>query len=141
MRSSRLTLLASALLLAAPMAAHAQQPAPKPAAKSTAQAAPKTMTADEFEARVRGELKKIKARLKLTPDQETQLRSLMVEEVDRMDALAFRYEGEARQLLTDSRAKMRSVLTPAQQTEWDKIKVEYQERIRARAEQRPASGT
>ena len=134
MRTSRSVILAAALLLGAPGAARAQQPAQKPAA-----GAPKTMTAAEFEARVRAELQKIKARLKLTTEQEAQLRSFMVEEVDRMDALAFRYEGEARQVLTDSRAKMRNVLTPAQQAEWDKIKVEYREQIRARAEQKPAS--
>jgi Spy/CpxP family protein refolding chaperone len=97
------------------------------------------MTAEEFDARVKAELDKIRARLKLTPEQQTQLKALLTEEVDRMDALAYRYEGEARTVLTDSRAKMRNVLTPKQQTEWDKIKVEYREQIRAKAEGKPAS--
>ena len=70
--------------------------------------------APDMAARVKAELKKIDARLKLTPDQKDKLKGMLEEKWSKMDALDQEY-----------RAKMRDVLTPAQQTEWDKIKSEY----------------
>jgi Spy/CpxP family protein refolding chaperone len=68
----------------------------------------------DMAAKVQAELKKIDARLKLTPDQKDKLKGLIQERWDKADALDKEY-----------RAKMRDVLTPAQQTEWDKIKSEH----------------
>ena len=73
-------------------------------------------------AKVQAELKKIDARLKLTPDQKDKLKGILSEKFDKMDALDKEY-----------RAKMRDVLTPAQQTEWDKIKSEYRAKAAAKA--------
>ena len=70
--------------------------------------------AAETAARVKAELQKIDARLKLTPDQKDKMKGILQEKFDKQDALDKEY-----------RAKMRDVLTPAQQTEWDKIKSEY----------------
>jgi len=71
-------------------------------------------------AKVQAELKKIDARLKLTPDQKDKLKGLIQERLDKGDALNKEYK-----------AKMRDVLTPAQQTEWDKIKSEYKAKAKA----------
>ena len=77
--------------------------------------------AAEVAARVKAELKKIDARLKLTPDQKEKLRGLLEEGATKMDALDKEY-----------RAKMREVLTSDQQKEWDKIKSEYRARMQAK---------
>ena len=77
--------------------------------------------AAEVAARVKAELKKIDARLKLTPDQKEKLRGLLEESWAKMDALDKEY-----------RAKMRDVLTTDQQKEWDKIKSEYRARMQAK---------
>jgi len=74
--------------------------------------------AADMAARVKAELKKIDARLKLTGDQKDKLKGLLEEKWNKMDALD-----------TEYRAKMRDVLTPAQQTEWDKIKSEYRAKM------------
>jgi Spy/CpxP family protein refolding chaperone len=74
----------------------------------------------DMAAKVQAELKKIDARLKLTPDQKDKLRGLIQERLDKADALDKEY-----------RAKMRDVLTPAQQTEWDKIKSEYKAKMKS----------
>jgi len=71
-------------------------------------------------AKVKAELQKIDARLKLTPDQKDKMRGILQEKFDKMDALDKEY-----------RAKLRDVLTPAQQTEWDKIKSEYKAKMKA----------
>ena len=71
-------------------------------------------------ARVKAELQKIDARLKLTPDQKDKMKGILQEKFDKMDALDKEYRG-----------KLRDVLTPAQQTEWDKIKAEYRAKAKA----------
>jgi len=71
-------------------------------------------------ARVKAELQKIDARLKLTPDQKDKMRGILQEKFDKMDALDKEY-----------RAKLRDVMTPAQQAEWDKIKSEYKAKMKA----------
>jgi len=76
--------------------------------------------AAEVAARVKKELQKIDARLKLTPDQKDKMKSILSEKFDKMDALDKEY-----------RAKLRDVMTPAQQAEWDKIKAEYKAKMKA----------
>ena len=71
-------------------------------------------------ARVKAELQKIDARLKLTPDQKDKMKGILQEKFDKMDALDKEY-----------RAKLREVMTPAQQAEWDKIKAEYKAKMKA----------
>ena len=78
--------------------------------------------------KVKAELNKIDARLKLTPDQKTQVKTLLVEQSDKMDALYAEIEPRAQAIHTEYRGKIRGVLTPAQQAEWDKIKGEYKEK-------------
>lgn len=88
-------------------------------ALSTGAAFAQAATSDSA-ARVKAELQKIDARLKLSADQKEKLRGLIEERIDKGDALNKEYK-----------AKMRDVLTPAQQTEWDKIKSEYKAKAKA----------
>jgi Spy/CpxP family protein refolding chaperone len=74
--------------------------------------------AAELAARVKAELKKIDARLKLTADQREKLKGMLEEKWSKMDALD-----------TEYRAKMREVLTTDQQKEWDRIKSEYRAKV------------
>ena len=76
----------------------------------------------DMAAKVKAELQKIDARLKLTPDQKVKMKGILEEKFDKMDALDKEYRG-----------KLREVLTPAQQTEWDKIKAEYKAKAKAKA--------
>jgi hypothetical protein len=76
--------------------------------------------AAETAARVKAELQKIDARLKLTPDQKDKMKGILQEKFDKQDALDKEY-----------RAKLRDVMTPTQQAEWDKIKSEYRAKAKA----------
>jgi hypothetical protein len=79
----------------------------------------------DAENKIRAELKKIDARLKLTPEQKTQVTSLLGEQDTKLDALYAEIEPRETAIITEYRGKIRGVLTPTQQTEWDKIKGEY----------------
>ena len=83
---------------------------------------------EEVAAKTKAELAKIDARLKLTPDQKTQVRTLLGQEADKLDALYAEIEPRETAIRTEYRHKIRGVLTPTQQTEWDKIKGEYKEK-------------
>lgn len=96
--------------------------------------------AKALEAKITEELKKIDARLKLTPEQKTSLKGIMTEEDAKLDALYTEYDTKETALLNEYRGKMRAVLTPEQQTEWDKIKAEYQARYKAWKEKQKATG-
>jgi hypothetical protein len=80
---------------------------------------------DEVAKKVQGELKKIDGRLKLSADQKTQVKTLLVEQSDKLDELYAEIEPREEAIRTEYRDKIRGVLTPEQQTEWDKIKSEY----------------
>lgn len=79
----------------------------------------------DLENKARAELKKIDARLKLTPDQKTQVGNLLTEQSDKLDALYAEIAPREDAIITEYRGKIRGVLTPTQQAEWDKIKSEY----------------
>ena len=83
---------------------------------------------NEVANKLQGELKKIDARLKLTPDQKTQVKALLGEQMDKLDALYAEIEPRETAIVTEYRDKVRGVLTPAQQAEWDKMKGEYKEK-------------
>ena len=89
-------------------------------ALSTGAAFAQAAASDATAAKVKAELQKIDARLKLTAEQKATLKGLIEERIDKGDALNKEYK-----------AKMRDVLTPAQQTEWDKIKSEYKAKAKA----------
>lgn len=88
------------------------------------------------------EIKKIDARLKLTPEQKTQLRGIMETESAKLDALYKEYEPREDAIVSEARGKMKDVLTPEQQKEWAKIKEEYSVRWKEyRAKQKAATVT
>jgi Spy/CpxP family protein refolding chaperone len=78
--------------------------------------------------KVQAELNKIDARLKLNPDQKTQIKTLLGEQSDKLDALYAEIEPRETAIKTEYRGKIRQVLTAEQQAEWDKIKGEYKEK-------------
>ena len=83
---------------------------------------------EEVAGKVKAELAKIDARLKLSPEQKTQVRTLLGEESNKLDALYKEIEPRETALHNEYKGKIRGVLTPTQQAEWDKIKSEYQEK-------------
>jgi hypothetical protein len=91
----------------------------------------KTTTEDQLEAKVKAELSKIDARLKLTTDQKTQLKTLLNEQMDQMDVIDAEWAAKDAAIRAEYRAKMRAVLTTKQQAEWDKMKEEYKGRLQA----------
>ena len=82
----------------------------------------------EVAKKVKAEFAKIDARLKLTPDQKTQVKGLLGEQADKLDALYAEIAPREDAIVTEYRGKIRGVLTPTQQTEWDKIKGEYKQK-------------
>jgi hypothetical protein len=78
--------------------------------------------------KVRAELQKIDARLKLTPEQKTEVKGLLGEQVTKIDALYAEIEPRETAIRTEYKQKIRGVLTPTQQAEWDKIKGEYKQK-------------
>jgi hypothetical protein len=82
----------------------------------------------EVSAKVKSELAKIDARLKLTAEQKTQIRTFLGEESDKLDALYKEIEPREKAITTEYKGKIRGVLNPTQQAEWDKIKGEYREK-------------
>jgi Spy/CpxP family protein refolding chaperone len=77
---------------------------------------------------IKAEFKKIDARLKLTPDQKTQVKTMLSEEAGKLDELYKEIEPRETAIRTEYREKIRGVLTPTQQAEWDKIKTEYKDK-------------
>ena len=88
-----------------------------------------------------------KQRLKLTPQQETQLRALLQEQARKLRAIRDKYaddttlqgrgarsrEGQAVQ--EDFRARLQQLLSPGQLDEWDKMAAEARAQARERAQQ------
>ena len=91
--------------------------------------------------KVQAELNKIDARLKLNTDQKTQVKTLLGEQSEKLDALYAEIEPRETAIRTEYRGKIREVLTPTQQAEWDKIKGEYKEKWTGKkAEAKKAEG-
>lgn len=120
----RSTLVLAGLLAFAPLTA------------ARAQAAPAVTNAQQFQDIIKSEVAKAKARLKLTPDQESKLRAHLEEGATKLDILDAEYTQKEDAIVAEYRAKMRKELTPEQQAEWDKIKDEWRARVKARIEAR-----
>lgn len=67
----------------------------------------------EIAANVKAELAKIAAELQPTEPQKAQIKTILTEQHEKIQAIR-----------DDFRVKMRAVLTPEQQTKWDKMKAE-----------------
>lgn len=85
-----------------------------------------------------------KARLKLTPEQEAQLKPLMEERAVKLKAIRDKHAGddsrrarremyrEARPVAEDYQAKVRAILNDEQEAEWEKMRTEGRERLKER---------
>ncbi len=85
-----------------------------------------------------------KARLKLTPEQEAQLKPLIEERTAKLKAIRDKHAGddsrrakramysEARPVLDDYQEKVRTILTDEQEVEWEKMRAEARERLKDR---------
>ncbi|HEU5295746.1 MAG TPA: hypothetical protein VFU71_13275 [Burkholderiaceae bacterium] len=88
-----------------------------------------------------------KERLRLTPQQETQLRTLMHEQTQRLRAIQAKYGSdeslnargakarEARAVQDDFHNRLAGVLSPAQMAEWDQMASEWRAQARERRQQ------
>jgi Spy/CpxP family protein refolding chaperone len=109
---------ALALMATAPVAAHAQATAALP-------------TNAKLSEVVASEVQKITKRLKLTPDQQATIKSLLQEEASKYDALDQEYMKKEDAIEAEYTEKLRATLTPEQVTEWQKIKGEYAAKLQA----------
>jgi len=91
----------------------AQPDAPQPDKEKV-----KTQVAEK----VKIELAKIDQELKLTEDQKAQLKIILTEQMEKLQAVYREIEPKVQAIRDDSRGKMRGVLTPEQRTKWDTMK-------------------
>ncbi len=124
-RRPQCILLVSLMLAMSGTAAAAQMTAPDPAV-------------------IQAAVEEAKARLKLTPEQEAQLKPLVEERTDKLKAIRDKHVGdtsrrakremyrEARPVLDDYQAKVRAILTDEQEAEWEKMRAEALERLKER---------
>ncbi len=85
-----------------------------------------------------------KARLKLTPEQEAELKPLIEERTAKLKAIRDKHAGddsrrakramynEARPVMDDYQEKVRAILTDEQEAEWEKMRAEARERLKER---------
>lgn len=95
-------------------------------------------------ATVQAAIEEAKARLKLTPEQEAQLKPLIEERTARLKAIRDKHAGddsrrarremyrEARPVAEDYQAKVRAILDDEQEAEWDRMRAEARERLKER---------
>lgn len=93
---------------------------------------------------VQAAVEEAKARLKLTPEQETQLKPLIEERTAKLKALHAKHAGdqsrrarremyrEAKPVMEDYQAKVRAILSDEQEAEWEKMRAEARERLKER---------
>jgi len=114
--------LAVLAMLAASCVARADTPQPDPARREE----------------MRKELAAAKARLKLTPEQEVQLKDLLVEQGGKLkqirasDASRAEKLQQAKAVRQSFRERLTTILSPEQLTEWDRIRDEAIARERQR---------
>jgi hypothetical protein len=110
-------LLLRALLLAAlaiPLSVRAEEPKIDPARREE----------------IRQQLAEAKAHLKLTPEQETQLKNLLREQGGKLQAIRASDESrlekmqKAKAVREDFRSRLTTILSPEQLTEWDRLRDE-----------------
>ncbi len=111
------------LLASASFGVAAQQPAVDPAA-------------------IQAALQEARARLQLTPDQEAQLKPLIQERNEALKAIRDKHAGddsrrarramfrEAKPVVENYQARVRTILNDAQYDEWEKMRAEARERLK-----------
>ena len=91
---------------------------------------------------VRAAMEEAKARLKLTPDQEVQLKPVIEERTAKLKAIREKHAGdssrsakramfkEARPVMDEYQQKVRAILTDEQEAEWEKMRDEARKRLK-----------
>lgn len=89
-----------------------------------------------------------KTRLKLTPEQEEQIRPILQDETGKLRAIRDKYEGQtsrrakrsmlkdAKGVRDDARKRIEPLLTEEQKAEWKKLREEMRERARVELKRR-----
>jgi hypothetical protein len=95
-------------------------------------------------ARIQAAIAEAKARLKLTPEQEAQLKPLIEERSARLKAIRDQHAGDdsrrakramyrdAKPVMDDYQEKVRAILTDEQEAEWEKMRSEARQRLKER---------
>lgn len=95
-------------------------------------------------AAVQAAIEEARARLKLTPEQEAQIKPAMEERAAKLKAIRDKYAGEdsrrakrdmyreARPVMDEYQAKVRAILDDEQLAEWEKMRAEARERLKER---------
>jgi Spy/CpxP family protein refolding chaperone len=92
------------------------------AAQTDAPQTDKEKVKTEVAAKVNAELAKIDQELKLTKDQKAQLKTILTEQMEKLQAVYLEIEPKVLAIKEESRGKMRGVLTPEQRTKWETMK-------------------
>lgn len=128
MTTIRLGLMALALAALAPALPVQQQPAKK----------------QERMERAQQRLQEAKERLKLTPEQEEQMKPIVMEEIRQLKAVRDKYAGdpnrrsrmkmarEMRGIQSDTEGKIGKILSKEQMAEWKKMREEWRAQARER---------
>jgi hypothetical protein len=95
-------------------------------------------------ATIQAAIAEAKARLKLTPEQEEQLKPLIEERSARLKAIRDQHAGDdsrrakremyrdAKPVMDDYQEKVRAILTDVQEAEWEKMRSEARQRLKER---------
>lgn len=93
---------------------------------ATAQTATPQTEKEEVKAKVaekvKAELAKIDKELQLTADQKAQVKTILTEQIEKLQEVYKEVEPKAQAIKDESRGKLRAVLTPEQLAKWDKMK-------------------
>jgi len=93
-------------------------------------------------AAIQATIEEAKARLKLSPEQETQLKPLVQDRNQKLKAIRDKYAGdksrrakramfkEAQPIVDNYQARVRTILDDPQEAEWEKMRAEAKERLK-----------
>ena len=78
----------------------------------------------EVAEKVKAELAKIDKELQLTADQKAQLKTILTEQMENLQAVYKEIEPKVQAINHETQGKMKAVLTPEQLTKWETMKAE-----------------
>jgi ribosomal protein S12 methylthiotransferase accessory factor YcaO len=93
-------------------------------------------------AAIQAVIEEAKSRLKLTPEQETQLRPMVLDRKQKLKVIRDKYAGdrsrrakramfkEAQPVVENYQARVRTILDDQQKMEWEKMRAEEKERLK-----------
>jgi|WetSurSiteA1Bulk_404760.scaffolds.fasta_scaffold105395_1 Spy/CpxP family protein refolding chaperone len=72
--------------------------------------------------RVKAQLAKYDKELQLTADQKAQVKTILTDQMEKLEPVRKEYEHKTQAIKTETRGKLRGILTPEQRTKLDKMK-------------------